>query len=141
MTCICQGQMSEAQGLLTESVSLMRRKLDDPIVSANPSNNDYEDIGLQSVAIQGESFDQALQPQKSDCSPLGLFDRVFLITKGNAENERLVCAAILYNFAVLIWQVLVGIKVTITLTKVSSCIKCQRRQSADTRQDLPKSPY
>lgn len=100
--CICQGNVSQAHALLTDAISCMRRKLDNPLTSDDPSQSEFQDIGLQSLSVfRASQQHRALHEQTFDCSALCFFDRVFLIQRENAGNERLVCATILYNFAII----------------------------------------
>lgn len=98
---ICQGNFNDAQKLLTESISLVKKRLDNTITSANPSNNNLGEIGLQSIAILSEPPNQIIHQQSSDWSPLWFFDRVFRIRREDSDNERLICATILYNLAIV----------------------------------------
>lgn len=101
--CICQGNVSQAHVLLSEAISFMRRKLDNCNGTLDiPSSSDFEDIGLEAVPLFHESQQRrALHDQSFDCSALCFFDRVFLIQRQNTDNERLVCATVLYNFAIV----------------------------------------
>jgi hypothetical protein len=101
--CIRQGNISHAHGLLTGAISSMRTKLDDISSSSdNLSQTSFEDVGLQSLPVFHESqHHQALDEQSFDCSAICFFDRVFLIEREDTDNERLVCAVVLYNFAIV----------------------------------------
>lgn len=106
---ICQGELNEARTLLLRSISSMKSQLtnDNEITEKLPSHHvstgaDTEEICLESVPVPSLSSDQALQQRGLDCSLLSLFDRLFLIRKENAKNQRLVCATIVYNMAMLL---------------------------------------
>ncbi len=103
VNCIRQGNISHAHALLTEAISSMRTQLDKiSVASDNMSRCSFEDVALQSLPVCQESPQhRALHEQSFDCSAICFFDRVFLIQREDTDNERLVCATVLYNFAIV----------------------------------------
>lgn len=107
---ICEGKIKEAHASLLRSIISMRSLLceEDERSEATPSSiqedfsDSYTDANyLQSVIIASKSSNRTFQQQGLDSSAIEFFDRIFLIRKEHAKNQRLISATILYNMAVI----------------------------------------
>lgn len=108
VACICRGKLNEARTLLLRSIRSMRCQLNEDEDVSTKALVQQVGIGttgdqscLRTVSVLPLASEQCFQKRGLDSSPLSFFDRVFLVQEC-ADNQNLICAAIIYNMAMVL---------------------------------------